>query len=66
MVVEDFRMSIWDEDREDESRMEYAEEIAEERAARRGRRCQCGDDLPGHCPGPRNCPYSDFNQDDDE
>jgi hypothetical protein len=21
-------------------------------------RCQCGDDLPGICPGPANCPYN--------
>lgn len=21
-------------------------------------RCQCGDDLPGHCPGPASCPYA--------
>lgn len=36
------------------------------RAARRGHACQCGDDLPGTCPGPRNCPYSDFEADDDD
>lgn len=27
---------------------------------RRPLRCQCGDGLPGVCPGPANCPYSDF------
>ena len=23
------------------------------------RHCQCGDDLPGYCPGPENCPYAE-------
>ena len=22
------------------------------------RTCQCGDDLPGYCPGPTRCPYA--------
>jgi hypothetical protein len=24
-------------------------------------RCLCGDDLPGTCPGPEQCPYSGVN-----
>jgi hypothetical protein len=28
-------------------------------------RCECGDDLPGHCPGPAACPYAS-KPDDDE
>ena len=34
------------------------EEFEEERRARLrgGDRCQCGDDLPGRCPGPHVCP----------
>lgn len=42
------------------------EAMMERRASRRRHRCQCGDDLPGHCPGPESCPYSDFNRDDEE
>lgn len=41
---------------------EAAELRAEDRQARRAfiraTRCQCGDDLPGTCPGPANCPYN--------
>lgn len=29
-------------------------------------RCQCGDDLPGRCPGPMNCPYSGVDEPDEE
>lgn len=31
--------------------------------------CECGVDLPGQCPGPAHCPYSEQNSidpDDDE
>lgn len=27
-------------------------------------RCQCGDDLPGSCPGVANCPYSDEGEEE--
>jgi hypothetical protein len=37
------------------------EAIDERRARSRATRCQCGDDLPGRCPGPASCPYSDFH-----
>ena len=30
----------------------------EARRRRRSQRCQCGDDLPGRCPGPASCPYA--------
>lgn len=40
------------------------EAIAERRALRRSHTCQCGNDLPGHCPGPMNCPYSDYVTED--
>lgn len=33
---------------------------------RKSHRCQCGDDLPGKCPGPVNCPYSSVNSDEDD
>ena len=29
-------------------------------------KCHCGDELPGHCPGPINCPYSTIGEDNDE
>ncbi len=41
------------------------ESIDQRLALRRLHTCQCGDDLPGSCPGPMNCPYSDFAGDDD-
>jgi hypothetical protein len=31
---------------------------------RRSHACQCGDDLPGRCPGPANCPYADNGDDE--
>lgn len=37
----------------------------EARETRRRHKCQCGDDLPGHCPGPMSCPYSDYNSGDE-
>lgn len=40
------------------------EAIEQRRAMRRATQCQCGNDLPGRCPGPMSCPYSDFNQSD--
>ena len=43
---------MMDEDREYEAR-EARADAREDRAASR---CQCGDDMPGHCPGPANCP----------
>ena len=33
---------------------------------KRSQRCQCGDELPGYCPGPANCPYSDRHDGDDD
>jgi hypothetical protein len=42
------------------------EAIDERRARNRATRCQCGSDLPGTCPGPTSCPYSDFNQSNEE
>lgn len=29
-------------------------------------RCECGSDLPGQCPGPAQCPYSDMNTQDED
>ena len=43
---------------------EYMEELCREREAKRSRRCQCGPDLPGACPGPSNCP--NVGRDDEE
>lgn len=40
-----------------------AEDRANRRALNRATRCQCGNDMPGRCPGPSNCPY---NQPDEE
>lgn len=51
----------WSETDAAEAR-EYARE------QRRRQTCQCGSGLPGVCPGPLRCPYSDYNNpvDDDE
>lgn len=56
-------MPVCDDDRHDEMRREA---VAHRRALRRAHVCQCGDDLPGHCPGPASCPYSDFNSNDED
>ena len=45
---------------------ERREAIEERRRRRRLTQCQCGTDLPGTCPGPRFCPYSDYADQDDE
>lgn len=42
------------------------DEDAPPRPRRRSEHCQCGDDLPGRCPGPDNCPFSDRNDDDND
>jgi hypothetical protein len=50
-----------------EARQEYAEELAEQRRARKLHSCWCNlDGYPGHCPGPQNCPYSGYHDEDDE
>lgn len=54
------------EDRECDDEELRREAIDERRARHRASHCQCGNDLPGHCPGPASCPYSDFNQADDD
>lgn len=35
---------------------ERAEARRERRALYRATHCQCGGDMPGHCPGPAACP----------
>lgn len=55
--------------RDDEDwRAEQAELRAEDLAERRrmNRRCECGDDLPGHCPGPDACPYAHHDTENDD
>ena len=50
-------MTARDEDARWEARQEYAEDLAEDRRARRLRGCLCGQpDMPGQCPGAANCP----------
>ena len=51
-----------DEDREYEAR-EARADACEDRA---GSRCRCGDDMPGHCPGPANCPMCADDEGGDE
>lgn len=41
------------------------EEFAAERRGRHGTRCQCGGDMPGHCPGPANCPMCQPRDEDE-
>lgn len=50
-------------DTEDEIR---AMEWEARRERRRASRCQCGDEVPGCCPGPAYCPNSDYAADEDE
>jgi hypothetical protein len=50
-----------------ERRMEYAEDLAEERRQRNAHRCQCvGLDMPGRCPGPANCPLAEHADDEED
>jgi len=52
-------------ERQEELRHEYAEDEYEARRARNAHRCQCvGMDMPGSCPGPRNCPLADHDEAD--
>ncbi|MGU9981499.1 hypothetical protein ACJ4V0_15800 [Phreatobacter sp. HK31-P] len=45
---------------------ERRDAIDERRALARSRVCQCGPDMPGRCPGPRSCPYSDYSEEAEE
>ena len=57
-------MSARDEDSRWEARQEYAEDLAEDRRARRLRGCLCGQpDMPGRCPGAANCPMHGEGED---
>ncbi len=59
-------------ERQDELRHEYAAEEYEARransasfgrCARNAHRCQCsGEDWPGSCPGPANCPLAEHDE----
>lgn len=42
-------------------------EAFEARRTRRNRSCQCsgGEEMPGRCPGPANCPMVDHSEDDE-
>jgi len=51
------------DDEADEARAEAAHE---RRVARQARKCQCGGDMPGTCPGPENCPMCDPIDDEEE
>ena len=45
---------------------ERREAIDERRAYLRATRCQCGDDMPGRCPGPMFCPLCQSSSSDDD
>ena len=45
--------------------LEAREARANARDERRAQRCRCGDDMPGHCPGPANCPMCADDEEDD-
>lgn len=48
------------EDYDFDERMDARQQVAEEAAYERRRfGCQCGNDLPGSCPGAINCEFSD-------
>lgn len=53
-----------------EDTMSYHERISDydgdPAPRKRSQSCQCGDDLPGRCPGPDNCPYSDRHDENEE
>lgn len=33
---------------------------------RRSQACQCGNDMPGHCPGPANCPMCEEDEEPED
>lgn len=41
------------------------ETIDERRRKAWATHCQCGDNLPGACPGPAACPYAELVEDED-
>lgn len=41
------------------------EAMAERRERTRSMKCQCGNDLPGYCPGPQSCPNSDYAKEEE-
>ena len=41
------------------------EAMAERRERNRSMKCQCGNDLPGYCPGPQSCPNSDYAKEEE-
>lgn len=45
---------------------ERREAIDERRARSWATHCQCGDDMPGSCPGPANCPMCERDDEPDE
>lgn len=50
-----------------DARDDYDSPDPEEDANRyRRQRCKCGDDLPGRCPGPSNCPYNQPEEKEDD
>ncbi len=55
-------MRFVNEDRDEDLRREA---ILERRRARK-RGCECGDDLPGHCPGRDQCPYASHEEEENE
>ena len=60
-------MSLFPSDREPDED-DRIESIRERRALSRATRCVCdpGGDMPGSCPGPANCPYSGFDDEEGE
>ena len=42
------------------------EAIDERRRYLRATRCQCGDDMPGRCPGPAYCPMCEVDPPEDD
>lgn len=54
-------------DHDDDHRYEArAEAKRERRALYRATHCLCGDDMPGHCPGPDACPLCDPQDEEDK
>jgi hypothetical protein len=45
---------------------ERAEAKRERRALYRATHCQCGDDMPGRCPGPAACPLCELEIEDED
>ena len=59
-------MTMADHIRREPDMDELRDAADERRRMRMMTGCRCGNDLPGYCPGPVNCPYSGVEVEDED